>query len=288
MNDLPELTGPLGSRLRQAREAQGLDVQFVSERLKFSVRQVEALESGDYEAMPHRTQVRGFVRAYARLLQLPDAELLAMVDAEMPPEAPVPERPQLKGAVLQTRGRRRWPWLVTGLLVVMLVSAGGGWLLYDWLRGSHLTSPPAPENQLLMETDLALPLASDAAASTVAPVASGPVAASAAVTASASAHAPSRPAAASAAVAAPAVAAKGRLQLAFAAPAWVEIYDAQGRSRYRALGKPGENVALDGPAPFRITIGKADAVRVLFAGRPVDLQPHTRGEVARLTLPAVR
>lgn len=279
MNDLPELTGPLGARLRQAREAQGLTVQFVSERLKFSARQVEALECGDFSALSHRAQVRGFVRSYARLLQLPETELLNMVDAEVPPDAPTPERRQLKGAVLQTPGQRRWPWLLTGLLLTMLVSAGAGWMLYDWLRGSNLTQPPQPENQLLMETDIPLPVASEAAAASAGPALAAPGTAPA--SAPAATPAPARPV-----VAAPVR--PGRLQMSFVAPAWVEIQDAQGRNRYRALGKPGETVALDGPAPFRITVGKAAAVKLQFAGQPVDLQPHTRGEVARLTLPAVR
>lgn len=278
MNDLPELSGPVGSRLRQAREAQGLSVQFVSERLKFSVRQVEALEACQFGQFPHRTQVRGFVRSYARLLQLPETELLQMVDAEVPPDAPQPERSPLKGAVLQTPRRQRWPKFLMVVIISSLLVSGGGWLLYGWLQKSHLTRPPAPENQLLLESDLILPpLASEAAGSLAAasPAAARPQAASG-------------PAAtASAGKVLPAVADKG-LQLSFVGVSWVEVVDASGRSRYRALGQPQQHVSISGKAPFRLTIGKVAAVKVTFAGQLVDLKPHTRGEVAHLTLPVAR
>lgn len=287
MNDLPELSGPVGSRLRQAREAQGLSVQFVSERLKFSVRQVEALEACQFGQFPHRTQVRGFVRSYARLLQLPETELLQMVDAEVPPDAPQPERPQLKGAVLQTPRSQRWPKFMMAVIVSSLLISGGGWLLYGWLQKSHLTRPPAPENQLLLESDLILPSqASEPAGS----VAAGSTAAASTVAASATAGqqlVPDTAPTASRAKASQAVADKG-LHLSFVGVSWVEVLDATGRSRYRALGQPQQQVAISGKQPFRVTIGKVTAVKVTFAGQPVDLKPHTRGEVAHLTLPVVR
>lgn len=272
MNDLPELSGPVGSRLRQAREAQGISVQFVSERLKFSVRQVEALEAGQFSLFPHRAQVRGFVRAYARLLLLPETELLGMVEAEVPPDTPTPGRPALKGAVLVTPHRPRWPMIMTLLVVGMLVFMGGSWLMYGWLQMSHLTQPPVPENQLLLESDLVLPDAASVAAASAADISATP--ASAAVTASS--------------VASAAAIKNARMVLSFSDTSWVEVLDARGVSRYRAMGQPRQQVPISGQEPFRITVGKAGAVKIMFAGQPVDLKPYTRGEVARLTLPPVR
>lgn len=305
MNDLPELSGPLGSRLRQAREAHGLTLQYVSERLKFSLRQLQALEAGQFSQFSHRTHVRGFVRAYARLLELPEAELLAMVDSEVPPDAPVPERPQLKGAVLQSPRSQRWPLLLTIILTLMLVSAGAGWFFYGWLQRTELTQPPPPENQLLLETDIALDPSASGALASGPETASAATASQTAASAATPARAPLRAANANTSVntntsasqamtaaspgpasaASPASAANGRLQLLASGASWVEIYDGAGKMRYRAMTRAGEQVNIAGKGPFRITVGKAAAVRLLYAGTPVDLKPHTRGEVARLRLP---
>ncbi|HLO62581.1 MAG TPA: helix-turn-helix transcriptional regulator, partial [Azonexus sp.] len=71
---------PVGEQLRQAREARGLEVADISQTLKLGPRQVEALESGDWNGLPGHTFIRGFVRNYARLLQLDPAPMMAQLD----------------------------------------------------------------------------------------------------------------------------------------------------------------------------------------------------------------
>ena len=56
--------------LRAAREAAGLSLDEVAQQLKLAPRQVRALEEDDFGVLPGRTFVRGFVRNYARLLNL--------------------------------------------------------------------------------------------------------------------------------------------------------------------------------------------------------------------------
>ena len=77
----PAPDGP-GALLRAAREAAGLSLDAVAQQLKLAPRQVKALEDDDFGAPagPARS-CRGFVRNYARLLNL-DAEdlLLALPD----------------------------------------------------------------------------------------------------------------------------------------------------------------------------------------------------------------
>jgi len=64
-----DVIGP-GARLATAREAYGFSLGDVARQLKLSVRQVGALERDDYDAFPSRVFVRGFLRNYAKLLQL--------------------------------------------------------------------------------------------------------------------------------------------------------------------------------------------------------------------------
>ena len=59
-----------GGALREAREKLGLSVADVSNRLKFAPRQIEALEADDFARLPEIAFVRGFMRSYAKLLQI--------------------------------------------------------------------------------------------------------------------------------------------------------------------------------------------------------------------------
>jgi cytoskeleton protein RodZ len=59
------------------REAMGWTVEQVADQLKLAVRQVVALEAGDYASLPGPAVVRGFVRAYAKVVKLDAAPLVA-------------------------------------------------------------------------------------------------------------------------------------------------------------------------------------------------------------------
>ncbi|MFZ2540283.1 MAG: helix-turn-helix transcriptional regulator, partial [Gallionella sp.] len=67
----------LGATLREAREHLGLSVVDVSNQIKFAPRQIEALEADDFQHLPEAAFLRGFVRSYAKILQLDQQALLA-------------------------------------------------------------------------------------------------------------------------------------------------------------------------------------------------------------------
>ena len=46
----------------------------------------------------------------------------------------------------------------------------------------------------------------------------------------------------------------------------------------------GSEHAVGGQGPFSLVIGNAAGVKLFWRGQVVDLAPHTKGEVARLTL----
>ena len=60
----------------RAREAAGLSLDQVAQQLKLAPRQVKALEDENFGELPGRTFSRGFVRNYARLLNLDPEDLL--------------------------------------------------------------------------------------------------------------------------------------------------------------------------------------------------------------------
>ena len=73
-----------GKVLAAHREAMGWTVEQVADQLKLAVRQVVALEAGDYASLPSAAVTRGFVRAYAKLVKVDPAPLVAQIAMESP------------------------------------------------------------------------------------------------------------------------------------------------------------------------------------------------------------
>lgn len=161
--------GP-GAQLAAQREAQGWTIEQVANQLNMATRQIQALESNNYAALPGMVVVRGFLRSYAKLLKLDPTPLLAMVREENPThpgEAIEPKRalsaaytesslPPIKQSAAPGKG------LMLFVLLIALLAAG--WLAYQ----NGLFHVPAPTVQ--EKKDGASPQASSGAGSASEPV----------------------------------------------------------------------------------------------------------------------
>ena len=111
--------GP-GAALQAAREAQQLSVPQVADRLKLSSAAVTALEANDWDRLPAPVFVRGYIRAYARLMALDDEELLDGGRSAARGEAGG------DFSVAQTlEGRRGLVWWATGAAAALVAAIGG-------------------------------------------------------------------------------------------------------------------------------------------------------------------
>jgi len=64
-----------GRRLQAAREKLGWNEADVARKLHMSVSFVRAIEADDYERLPEATFIKGYMRNYARLLEIPADEV---------------------------------------------------------------------------------------------------------------------------------------------------------------------------------------------------------------------
>ena len=84
--------------------------------------------------------------------------------------------------------------------------------------------------------------------------------------------------------AAPLVPGKRRIVMRFEKESWVEIKGRNGETLLSQLNPAGSEKVIDGDPPFQLTIGNAPSVQVTYNDQPVDLKPHFKVDVARLTL----
>jgi len=145
---VPQTAISLGPALRALREARQVELAQVSVRLKFSVRQLQALEDEDWVRLPSGLALRGMVKNYGRFLETDPAALLAMLDAQTgarTAELMHVVTPTSLGEGVPLHGRqggRSWVWmaLIAGILLVIVVYAfergwiPESWLVFDWLR----------------------------------------------------------------------------------------------------------------------------------------------------------
>ncbi len=267
--DLPSI----GGQLRAAREAAQLSADEVASALKFSPRQIEALETDDFAALPGSTIVRGFIRSYARLLKLDPEGLLRQLEAVMP-SAPIDVRPpDNMGIASQPRGLRAFSPVVTVASVLLLAAA----LLVLW----HFFGPAQRVTTTTPTTMSAVPgqvepVQVQEPASQANPAVAQPMPAPLVAPAGESVMPPQ--ATQSGEIATPG------LRFEFAERAWVEVTDANRQLLHSGENPAGSQVVVTGKPPFEIVIGNASKVRLTYGDKAVDLAPYMRAEVARLTL----
>jgi cytoskeleton protein RodZ len=68
------------------------------------------------------------------------------------------------------------------------------------------------------------------------------------------------------------------------ADSWVEIIDGSGKKIEMDLLRAGSERNYVALAPVKLLLGRASSIELTHNGEAVDLAPHTRGNVARITL----
>ncbi|HEX5364423.1 MAG TPA: RodZ domain-containing protein [Gallionella sp.] len=141
-----------GAGLREARERLGLSVADAADQTKLAPRQIEALEADDFAHLPEMAFVRGFVRSYAKILQLDPQPLLAMLPQAIASGAAQVTRSSVEVPFPNAHSPRvqNLVWLGAALFLSVLVVVFAVW---------HYTSPRSqPEPEKIRPVEMAIPL----------------------------------------------------------------------------------------------------------------------------------
>lgn len=320
-NHAAEASGAPGKILAAQREAMGWSVEQVADQLKLAVRQVVALEAGDNDALPGPAVVRGFVRAYAKIVRLDPAPLVAKISLDLPAPSDASHTPlrhnkpaSFSEVRFPTHGRRALPIMPIVVMVLLLGAAFAAWhfgLLSKWskrgsngaastviapMNTSNAVTPPASAAgtvaaPLTSLQNPSVPLisvpppsaaAGDTPAAATSTAPAGPIT-STAVATPATANAAGSPV--GVAAAAPAAAAgPNALVLTVNADSWIEIRRARGAPLIARLVKAGSTETFDITEPVTLVVGKPGAVTATLRGAAVALPGAGTGAVARVSL----
>ncbi|RAU37357.1 cytoskeleton protein RodZ [Enterobacter sp. ECC-175] len=309
-----------GVRLRNAREQLGLSQQAVAERLCLKVSTVRDIEEDKAPADLASTFLRGYIRSYAKLVHIPEEELLPMMEKQAPVRAA--KVAPMQSFSLGKRRKKRDGWLMsfTWLVLFVVVGLTGAWWWQNHKAQQEEITTMADQssaelNQSGNDGAQSVPLNTDGAASssepqtavntpaTDAPAATANTAPAAqdqsAVVAPSQANVDAAPATAApadnaaaplptdqAGVATPA-ADPNALVMNFSADCWLEVTDATGKKLFSGLQRKDGTLNLTGQAPYKLKIGAPAAVQIQYQGKPVDLSRFIRtNQVARLTVNA--
>ena len=248
----PPLALP-GQCLREAREARGLSIADVTQAIKFSQRQIEAIEQDEFAKLPGNTFVRGMVRSYAKLLHLDETPLLAMLSEHLLAGESGLQTPQDLGTELPSPRPWRIPVIALGVALVVIALAAATY--FNW--------PGAPERQT----------SAPDSATAAAPIAATPGATLVPVQTIGSGNL---------SAVAPAAPEVHELVFVFSDKSWVEVKDATEKVIFAQNNLPGTRQVISGKPPFDLIIGNASHVEVQYGDKAIDLRPYTKVEVARL------
>lgn len=262
-----------GTLLRDRRMERGLSLSQVAKRLHLTTDQVQALEQDQYERLPGAVFVRGFIRKYARLLDLEGEDLVRRLGWHgSAAEAGAAQRvvPSAEGPLMEHNWRTvLWTLLAVFVLIGIVI------LVYQQTEpsvdtlaldtastdqkkaGSSATSSPTSSVQLPVTSSAPTAQAgSEAIPLTMAPTYSfndNPVG-------------------------------SATLQLQLTDEVWVDVRDASNKTLFKKLVKAGEQVKVAGQPPFRVVLGNAAAAQVWYNGNPFSVPGGRQGQVVRFNV----
>ena len=287
-------THTAGELLKAAREKMELSLHDVATRLNLQNNIILALEADDKNKLPTLTYVRGYIRSYAKIVNLDADELIALYENEAQPPPEI--LPDVKFHT-QASSSDKPVKAVTYLLVFGLVLLVLAWWQSNFIIGKNLLSKSKetknaggfsytydivihpdgpflekqPENN---DPDILPPYEPDSSNAD-----SMALPNSLAIDTTLGISEEMMTSQAETRGAGP-----DTVSLKVSEKSWIEVYDKEKQKVYMNIAQPGEELNLKGEAPFSVILGNSSGVKVIYNGTPFDQTPHETDGVARFKL----
>ncbi len=279
-----EVVSP-GQLLREGREKQGWSQQEVARRLNLRAAIVQALEEDRFDQQIGATFIRGYLKAYAKLLGISEDLVVAAFehmggDKHVEPSA----MQSFSKRTAREAHDSRLMWLTWGI-ALLLIGLSVAW----WVQDRAQSFEPVTEVYEPLVEQTAEPV-SESPSDT--PEAALPDAISAPVESTGSLLQPVEPileesvAPEAQPTDKPAIVpSSSELVMTFSGDCWVRVEDATGERLAVGTKREGRVMVLNGRPPYQIILGAPELVSIEYGGEPFDIPNVRAGQTARFTIP---
>ena len=281
-----------GKLIEEARKACGMHIAALAVALKVPVKKLEALEADDYATLPDIVFVRALASSVCRIIEIDPIPVLSLLPKSPSPRlsgssdglnAPVKARfGKSVGLSASSFSDPKATSFTFFFFVLILLVGALALYYYPQHKEQQSSTLAAPVENVSRELAAAVnpkvPVESQpspvaASMSSVQPVTDAPVL----PVSSAQVPVIQTPASASSTP----EKSSGMLVLRARSESWVQVRDSAGAIALQKNIAAGESVTVGAPTPMTVVIGRADVTEVTIRGKPFDLVPVTRENVAR-------
>lgn len=275
-NDVNELlqTKEFGTPLKKAREKLKLSASDVADNLLVAVEIVKAIDSSQAQALPAFTFTQGYIRNYARLVDVPVDDILNNY-MQMVPDSKQPLSPHSVIPIQKTSNDALLKFISLSFILTFII------VFVYWLVDTDFTIDMIDKNNVEIVSAengavaLSLPLIEEENESNIESDSSVKINAT-----DSTSEIKKRPVVEQADVkqtkavvekkAPEQLISTDQLILSALAKSWCEVQDATGKRLYYQLLNRGDEIVLSGVAPFTVFLGNAPKVRVEINNKIVD------------------
>ncbi|KOR29528.1 hypothetical protein TI03_02090 [Achromatium sp. WMS1] len=304
----------LGTKLSQARQAKGLNLTDVAQKLRLSVAIIQALEQDQYDKMPGQVFIRGYIKNYVHLLGLNEEELsLSVPEVKSVPKlrpSTILKKQDINSSYILVR-------IISWLIIFGIIGLIGLWWQgqFTWNDSDETIAQPTVDTNTIDK-----PVTTDP--TTVSPTTSPRIKS----TPSNQVPSPSKTIGDSILIPAlampetePAIEPESlvtttqstkdedinatntvdnnpvtattpplppvdQIILKLSGTCWVDVRDS--KENFKLVGNmhKGDRHIITGTPPYVIRLGNADAAKITVNNKQYDIQQHSRGGVAKFTL----
>jgi cytoskeleton protein RodZ len=118
--------GSFGERMRRERDKRGITLDSISEATKIGTHILEAIEKEEFHKLPSGVFKKGFVRSYARFLEMNEEQVLKeFIEVAGDPEQPLPDPPVPRCPQVPPPKDRPWRGVATVAASAIVLLFGG-------------------------------------------------------------------------------------------------------------------------------------------------------------------
>lgn len=276
MNDEnTESTQPsLGQTLKTGREAAGVSLEQLAEKLKLSVLQLQHLENDEHHLLGPATFVKGYAKCYCREFNLDSAAVMAL----FPESQETVKKSNMQSFSKRTEKEAHDSRLMLVSYIILAIAIGSS-ALWWWQNSTPLNQQTVTKPLIdLNVNDTVQSQPQQISADDAEPIQP-----------EFENNTPEQPVQMrEEPVSEPAQQEQNGLStvvMLFNEDSWVEIHDGEGEKVAFGVKKAGYEMTLTGTPPFSVVLGKHQVVEITLNGEAIDISNFPKNRLAKFNLP---